>query len=100
MEIGKHIYSRRRALGMTQAELAAELGVTPQFVSALEKGVSSPSLPVLVKLAARLGTTTDFLLSGYDRPPLDITAVIRADKTLTPTAKRALITLVTELQAR
>ena len=100
MEIGKHIYSRRRALGMTQAELAAELGVTPQFVSALEKGVSSPSLPVLVKLAATLGTTTDYLLIGRDRPTLDVAGVIRADKTLTPTAKRALITLVTELQAR
>ena len=40
MELGKKIYELRRERGVTQEELAAELGVTAAAVSKWEKGVS------------------------------------------------------------
>ena len=38
MELGKKIYELRRERGVTQEELAAELGVTAAAVSKWEKG--------------------------------------------------------------
>ena len=40
MDLGKNIYELRREKGITQEELAGELGVTAAAVSKWEKGVS------------------------------------------------------------
>lgn len=51
--VGKRIRDRRRALGMTQAELAAPF--TKSYVSAVENGRVMPSLRTLWFIADRLG---------------------------------------------
>jgi transcriptional regulator with XRE-family HTH domain len=53
IELGRRIRARRRALGMTQSELAAPL--TKSYVSAVENGHVLPSLRTLRLLADRLG---------------------------------------------
>ena len=40
ISLGKNIKYARKKLGLTQEELAAQIGVTPQAVSKWEKGVS------------------------------------------------------------
>lgn len=39
-QIGTYIAARRKAVGLTQAELGERLGITAQTVSKWEKGVS------------------------------------------------------------
>ncbi len=40
MNLGKNIYERRKAMDMTQDDLAAKLGVSPQAVSKWENNHS------------------------------------------------------------
>lgn len=44
---------------MTQAELAAKVGVTRQTIIAIEQGKYSPSLEMAFQIAHALGTTLD-----------------------------------------
>ena len=54
----------RERAGMTQAQLAARLGVTQGAVSQWEKNVTSPRTAVLLQIADVLGCTVDELLRG------------------------------------
>lgn len=56
----------RKLAGLTQAEIAQRLGVTMNTISNYEKGHTTPTMEVVVKLAHILGVTTDQLL---DFPP-------------------------------
>jgi transcriptional regulator with XRE-family HTH domain len=47
----KQVREERR---MTQAELAAKVGIHAMYVSRIERGVQVPSLPLLEKLAKAL----------------------------------------------
>ena len=62
MAISDKIKEHRTKCGMTQAQLAEALGVTPQAVSKWEKGTGFPDLSAICPLADALGTTTDVLL--------------------------------------
>ncbi|GHF32083.1 transcriptional regulator with XRE-family HTH domain [Amycolatopsis bartoniae] len=61
-DVGAAVRRRRRELGMTGKELAARLGVSASFITQVEKGQSSISLPRLYRLAEVLGTTPNGLL--------------------------------------
>ena len=98
MEIGKRVRQRREELGLTQQELADELNVTHQHVSRIETDQAVPSLDLLVRLSAKLGTSNDWLLTGADRPTLAVPEAIRAENMLSPAAKRHLIGVVEELK--
>ena len=94
MDVGERIRTRREELGLTQAQLADELGVTHQHVSEIESGASAPSLDLLVRVARRLGDSTDFLLTGENPLVMDAEGGIRADAGLPAEAKRRLVSLV------
>lgn len=67
--IAKRIRTKRTELGLTQKDLAEQVGVTPPAINRFEKGEKSPSVDTLLKLAKALGVSTDFLLgaeSGED----------------------------------
>ncbi len=49
----------REAAGLTQAELAKQLGVTRQTLIAIEQGRYSPSLEFAFKLSRALGVGLD-----------------------------------------
>jgi transcriptional regulator with XRE-family HTH domain len=98
VEIGKRVRTRREALGLTQNELAGELGVTHQHISRIEGGSATPSLDLLVGLAAKLGTTSDWLLTGNETSKLGAREAIRGEQGLSAGAKRHLIGLVEELR--
>ena len=59
--LGEAITTARRALGLTQEELAAASGVTQAALSRYENGMREPDADVLVRLAAALGVTEPFL---------------------------------------
>ena len=62
MDLGKNIYELRKAKGVTQEELAAELGVTAAAVSKWEKGNTLPDVLMVCAIADLFGITTDELL--------------------------------------
>ena len=62
--IGNRITKYRKAKGMTQEDLASQLGVSAQAVSKWENDASCPDISLLPKLCNVLGVTTDELLTG------------------------------------
>lgn len=66
--LGGRIAELRRKKNMTQEELAAELGVTPQAVSKWENDLSCPDITLLPQLARLFGVTIDELLGNQNQP--------------------------------
>ena len=62
--LGAQIAARRKEKGMTQAELAAQLGVTDKAVSKWERNCSCPDIHTLPALAAVLGVSVDALMQA------------------------------------
>jgi len=71
MTLNEKIFYYRKALGLSQEELAARVGVSRQSVSKWELGEATPEVDKLLALARAFGVTTDELLSG--EPPLQET---------------------------
>lgn len=65
--IGKRIMTLRKSKGMTQDQLAEQLGVSPQAVSKWENDISCPDITLLPRLAEVFSVTTDWLL-GVPQP--------------------------------
>ncbi len=63
VNLGNNIYERRKAKGLTQEELAAKLGVSPQAVSKWENNLSCPDIMLLPEISKIFGVTVDELLS-------------------------------------
>ena len=61
-EVGRRVAIRRKRSGMTQDQFARKLGVTDAHISYLERGERGPSLVMLHKIAAVLGTTVGRLV--------------------------------------
>ncbi len=96
--VGSRARAKREALGQTQQELADAVGVTHQHISRIESGQASPSIDLVVRLASTFGVTTDELLTGADRVPVDVLGAIRGDRQLSAAAKRHLMGLLKELR--
>lgn len=63
--IGRAIAQQRTKAGMTQEEVAAELGIGNEAVSRIERGVAMPSLKRLYELAQLFGCeAVDLLTAG------------------------------------
>jgi transcriptional regulator with XRE-family HTH domain len=98
VQIGSHVRAKRIALGLSQEQLAGELGVKHQHVSRIELGDATPSIEMLLRLSRRLGVSADFLLTGRDRAPLDAVGAIRSEAGLSAAAKQHLVGLLEELR--
>ncbi len=67
--IGKQIKNRRRAMGVTQEQLANYLDVNPSHISNIETGRARPSLVALINIAIYLKCSVDTFISseyGFD----------------------------------
>lgn len=60
------ITQRRKALGLTQDQLAKQLGVTQGAVAQWENGMTHPAFYMLPRLASALGVTVDELIGKED----------------------------------
>jgi transcriptional regulator with XRE-family HTH domain len=63
-KIGKFIAERRKAAGLTQAQLAEQLNITDRAVSKWERGKALPDSSIMLALCGMLGITVNDLLSG------------------------------------
>ena len=64
-QFGERLKARRHELGMTQAELAKQVGITASTLSKVETG-QKKSLPEIENIAAVLGVSAAWLVSGSD----------------------------------
>lgn len=69
--LGKNIKKYRGMRRMTQAKLAEEVGCADNYITALEKGRSAPSLEVFMRIVNVLNITPNQLLvDNMDSPEL------------------------------
>ena len=66
IKIGKYIAGKRKALGMTQRQLAEKLGMSDKSVSKWERGVCLPDVSVYAELCSALGISINAFLAGED----------------------------------
>lgn len=64
--IGKAVKHSRRALNLTQAQLAEAIGKTPDAVSQIERGVNVPSVETIAALSRQLFVPVDALIFPED----------------------------------
>ena len=62
--IGAFIAEKRKALHLTQAQLAEKLGITDRAVSKWERGISLPDASIMLELCKLLGISVNDLLCG------------------------------------
>lgn len=66
VKIGKYIAGKRKALGMTQKQLAEKLNMSDKSVSKWERGVCLPDVSVYRELCEILGISINEFLAGED----------------------------------
>ena len=65
-KIGAYIAGKRKALGLTQRELAEKLGMSDKSVSKWERGVCLPDVSLYQELCGILGITLNEFFAGED----------------------------------
>lgn len=84
IRIGQYIAGKRKALGLTQKQLAEKLGVSDKSVSKWERGVCLPDVSLYTELCAALGIGINEFLSGDDIAENDLPR--RAEENILQTA--------------
>lgn len=67
-DMGKRISTQRKALGLTQEQVAEKMDVSIQMISNLELGHKAIRPENLVKISTILRVSTDYLLLGRGSP--------------------------------
>jgi transcriptional regulator with XRE-family HTH domain len=61
-KLGSNLKKIRTQKGISQGDIAKELGVSRGFISTIENGKTNPTLSTITKLAKVLGVSSDELL--------------------------------------
>lgn len=79
-QLGMNIKYARKKIGLTQEELASQIGVTSQAVSRWESGAGMPDITMLVPIAQVLSVSIDALfgIEQKDEYELDYAQISRA----------------------
>lgn len=75
MGFGERLRTLRKGQGLTQKQLADQLGVVKSVVSYYESGERYPSYDVLIKTASIFHTSTDWLLGVEHRQTVDVSGL-------------------------
>jgi len=85
VKMGKFLAGLRKEQGLTQQQLAEELGVTDKTISRWETGAYLPPVDMLQLLAERYGITVDQLLNGRSNDRAEQkSAVLPRESSFTP----------------
>ncbi len=69
---GQKIKKLRVRAGLTQTQLAKELGISTSAVSMYEQDNREPNREMLLALSSFFGVDTDYLLTGKNEGPCDV----------------------------
>lgn len=64
VEFGRRVRQAREAAGLTQERFAELVGISPQNISCVERGLAGVSLTVLKRMCQILSVPSDTLLMG------------------------------------
>ena len=71
LELGEYLRAWREEQGLTQRALAKKMGVSPQWITLVERGgVSSPTVPMIRLMSETYGIEIDELEGAYFPRPL------------------------------
>jgi transcriptional regulator with XRE-family HTH domain len=98
-DIGNRIAERRIALGLTQLQLAEEMGLIQSLVSAYERGVLRLTADMVIRFAKVLNVSTDYILNvetieKKNDFPLKITSRMAGIQKLPETERRHLFHII------
>ena len=62
--LGKRITETRQKQGLSQADLAERLRISPSTVGMYEQGRREPPIDVLIAMSEEFGVTIDYLITG------------------------------------
>lgn len=79
VDFSQRLRQLRQAKHLTQAQVAARIGVTASMVSSYETDIRLPSFDVMVRIAGLFGVTVDYLLCREDKRFLDISGLTDAE---------------------
>lgn len=104
MTLGKRIKTARELLGMTQQDVADQMGVSRGAVALWETDKTRPDHSRLVKLATLMKTDATFLLSGasgqeagsHECAPQEFAELVEAWKLLLPDERDSLFAQITQ----
>ena len=72
--VGRQIQIARKRKGLTQEEVAERIGITPKYLSSIERGQANPTLDLIMNLAESIkvpvGDFFDVAEEMKDRPEL------------------------------
>jgi DNA-binding XRE family transcriptional regulator len=71
-ELGKRVRDLRDSLSLTQTQLAAKTGISPSFLSMVERGERLPTLATLVALSEATGVTLSQLFCDVHVPKANV----------------------------
>ena len=77
--IAERIKLLREYNGLTQSELARQLGITRSGVNAWEMGISVPSTQYIVELARLFKVSTDYLLGVDTTSTVNVSGLSESD---------------------
>ncbi len=76
VKVGQFISEKRKALKMTQQDLAEKLQITNKAVSKWETGEGLPDIQLLKPLSIELGVTVDEILNGEEKTKEEMKLVV------------------------
>jgi len=79
VDFGTRLKNLRKQAGLTQQQLATQLGITKSVVSFYELQERSPSPEVLIKLSAIFHVSADYLLGLDTRETIDVSDLDEKD---------------------
>lgn len=79
VDFGRKLRELRKQKNLTQKQLAALIGVKNSIISFYEVGDRIPSPEIIIKLAAALNVTSDYLLGIQKNETIDVSGLDEND---------------------
>lgn len=76
-ESGERIQKLRKQRGLTQQELADQVGITVSNLSKLERGIQGLSIDLLIELAVFFDTSMDYIALGRETQADTVKTMLR-----------------------
>lgn len=98
-QMGERIFQKRKAMKLTQEQLAEQVGVSIQMISNLECGKKAIRPENLIKICHALGISADYVLTG-SKANTEIDEIINKLSSLTPEELQMVSTMIDYMRSR